>query len=438
MKALWVQAEKVAAATPESRNRTVDFLRAASLCAVVLGHWLMAAPRVGDGGASLDHLLSISPWTHFLTWLFQVMPIFFFVGGWSNATTWSAARRDGLPFSEWLHRRALRLLMPVGVLLLFWFVAGAVAAAAGLDSEILRLASRIALVPVWFLAVYLAVVALVPLTHGAWRRWGMGSFWGLIAVACFIDWGFFSQGWDAFGWTNYLILWAAVHQLGYAWRDGRMASPRLQALCASWGFILLVWMVRIGPWPVSLVGVPGDPVSNTSPPHLPLLALAAFQFGVVRLLEAPLNRWLARPIPWTATLVLSSSLMTLFLWHSTSMMLLIGAAFWAGGVGMHGEPGSITWWVGRLLWLPLLVAALVPFLAGFGRFERPKSVTTSPPSATRQIFGLLLACVGLAFLADMGVTGPGWLGLAWVPLGLALAGIFVATRVGPPFFRPLR
>jgi hypothetical protein len=416
----------------------VDFLRAASLCAVVLGHWLMAAPRVGDGGASLHHLLSISPWTHFLTWFFQVMPIFFFVGGWSNATTWSAARRDGLPFSDWLHRRAVRLLLPVGVLLLFWLVAGAVAAAAGLDPEILRVASRIALVPVWFLAVYLAVVALVPVTHGAWCRWGMGSFWGLIAAACFIDWGFFSQGWDAFGWTNYLVLWAAVHQLGYAWKDGRLASARLQALCAAGGFALLVWMVRVGPWPVSLVGVPGDPVSNTAPPHLPLLALAGLQFGMVRLLEAPLNRWLSRPIPWTATLILSSSLMTLFLWHSTSMMLLIGAAFWAGGVGMHADPASLAWWAGRLLWLPLLAAALAPFLAGFGRFERPKLVSAGPPSATRQVLGLLFACVGLAFLADGGVTGPGWLGLAWVPLGLALAGIFVAIRVGSPFFRPFR
>ncbi len=42
---IWSQAMAVAAKTPESRNRYVDFLRALSICAVVCGHWLVAAPH---------------------------------------------------------------------------------------------------------------------------------------------------------------------------------------------------------------------------------------------------------------------------------------------------------------------------------------------------------------------------------------------------------
>ena len=38
----------LAAATPASRNRVVDLLRAAAIVVVVLGHWLMAAVVVRD------------------------------------------------------------------------------------------------------------------------------------------------------------------------------------------------------------------------------------------------------------------------------------------------------------------------------------------------------------------------------------------------------
>ena len=45
----WSQAKKLAEKTPESRNRYVDFLRAVSIGAVVLGHWIIAAPSMADG-----------------------------------------------------------------------------------------------------------------------------------------------------------------------------------------------------------------------------------------------------------------------------------------------------------------------------------------------------------------------------------------------------
>ncbi|MEJ2541588.1 MAG: acyltransferase family protein, partial [Gemmatimonadota bacterium] len=64
------------------RNRYVDFLRAAAITVVVLGHWLMAAPTVERRQFTLSDMLHVSPWTQWLTWGFQVMPVFFLVGGW--------------------------------------------------------------------------------------------------------------------------------------------------------------------------------------------------------------------------------------------------------------------------------------------------------------------------------------------------------------------
>ena len=67
--------------TPE-RNRWVDFLRAVSILAVVCGHWLMAGLYVDEAGTlQRGDLLSVSTWAHWLTWVFQVMPVFFLVGG---------------------------------------------------------------------------------------------------------------------------------------------------------------------------------------------------------------------------------------------------------------------------------------------------------------------------------------------------------------------
>jgi hypothetical protein len=60
-------------------------------------------PRRGD--RALADLLEVAPWTQWLTWIFQVMPIFFVVGGFANAASWESARARGLGCSAWVSRR---------------------------------------------------------------------------------------------------------------------------------------------------------------------------------------------------------------------------------------------------------------------------------------------------------------------------------------------
>jgi len=50
----WARARALADHTPGARNRYVDFLRAASIAVVVIGHWLMAAPSVERGEFTLS------------------------------------------------------------------------------------------------------------------------------------------------------------------------------------------------------------------------------------------------------------------------------------------------------------------------------------------------------------------------------------------------
>jgi hypothetical protein len=70
----------------------------------------------------------------------------------------------------------------------------------------------------------------------------------------------------------------------------------------------------------------------------------------------------------------------------------------------------------------VLAGALLPFVAVFGRFERPKPRAGPAPGAIRQLAGAALVCASLALLALGGIGGDGPLGLRPVVLGAAFLG----------------
>ena len=121
--------------------------------------------------------------------------------------------------------------------------------------------SMIALVPTWFLSVYVLVVLLAPAAAGAWQRWGLATFWVPALAAAATDALFFGPGITLPAWLNYLFIWGAVHQLGFAWRT---RPPRSAPLWLLGGLAALLAMTQLGPWPTSLVGVPGDELTNAA------------------------------------------------------------------------------------------------------------------------------------------------------------------------------
>jgi hypothetical protein len=78
--AVWNRARRLAEQTPPARNRYVDFLRAASILVVVIGHWLMAAPSLEGGRFSLGDMLRLAPWSQWLTWAFHGVLLLTFAG----------------------------------------------------------------------------------------------------------------------------------------------------------------------------------------------------------------------------------------------------------------------------------------------------------------------------------------------------------------------
>ena len=104
---IWAMASQMAAQTPQERNRYVDFLRSVSILVVIVGHWLIATAWVVDGEIDVGHLLADRPQLHWVTWLFQVMPIFFIVGGYANAVSLEMTK-GGTPAASASSLRNLR------------------------------------------------------------------------------------------------------------------------------------------------------------------------------------------------------------------------------------------------------------------------------------------------------------------------------------------
>ena len=97
--------------TPPQRERYVDLLRAVAILIVVLGHWMViVVTSATRGGVEGFSALEVLPWGRPITWLLQVMPVFFLVGGFANAASFTSHTRRGGGATEWLLDRSARLV----------------------------------------------------------------------------------------------------------------------------------------------------------------------------------------------------------------------------------------------------------------------------------------------------------------------------------------
>ena len=174
-------------ATPADRDRFVDFVRAASLVVVMLGHWTVAVViREGDT-VTATNVLGSARWLQWGTWILQVMPLFFFVGGFSNLRAIDHEAALGGRYPAYLRRRLARLMRPTLVFVGVWLVVVAVLDATALDPDLVRLAGSLAAQPLWFLAVYLMVVALAPPMAALHRRRPAVALVGLTVAVVVLD-----------------------------------------------------------------------------------------------------------------------------------------------------------------------------------------------------------------------------------------------------------
>ncbi|MER5342201.1 acyltransferase [Streptomyces mirabilis] len=426
-------AHALAAATPASRDKYVDLLRVASLGTVVLGHWLMAAVSVrGDGRAEVGNLLAVEPRLQLLTWALQVMPVFFFVGGFSHALSYRSLRRKagqhgenggGALYSVFLRARLQRLLRPTVVFIGVWGALALALQLAGREGGLLDVSLRLVAQPLWFIGIYLAMVAFTPPLLRLHERYGWGAFGGLVAAAGLVDLLRFGFGVPYVEFLNFSFVWLAVHQLGFLRADGKLRRPYLLAGAGLAGVVLLV---AYGPYPLSMVGMPGEKISNMAPPTFALLCHGLWLVGGVESLRGPARRWLRRPRVWRAVVAANGVSMTAFLWHLTAMLGVYGALL-ALGVGLP-EPATGAWWAQVPVRVVVAGGVTALLVTVFRRFEQPSAVVLGEPGVSP---------AGARPAAALGVTLClfGVLGLSMVGFGGLLEGrtaVLIAVRVTAP------
>ncbi|MEU5942785.1 acyltransferase [Micromonospora sp. NPDC047548] len=448
---------KLAELTPPGRVRYVDLLRALAITLVVLGHWIDTVivydhPGHLTGYSALSELHGLRP----LTWIFQVIPVFFLVGGFANAASLTSHRARGGTATEWLLDRSTRLIRPTTVLLVILAAGSLLARLIGVDPAEIRTAVSFATLPLWFLTAYVAVVGLTPIMHPLHRRYGFAVPLVLVVLVAAGDLGrLFGPGPLSGG--NFLFGWLAIHQIGFAWYDGvttaagatddakadlrsgrsGLFAHRLPLNRPAGAALLIVGLVAllllsvVGPYPVSMLTVPGERLDNTSPPSLALLALATLQLGVILLLYRPAERWLRRQRPWRAVVAVNAVVLTIFLWHLSAVLLLTGAL-----VAAHWLPappvGTASWWAWRVPWvltLTVILLALVgifgPIEARTGRHEDRERKETGRSSAVRTMLvagGYAAVVLGLLINSMVRMSTPEPLGIPPITLVAYLAG----------------
>lgn len=430
-------ATELDARTPADRDRVIDAVRAASILVVVLGHWTMAAPERVEGSLRLRNVLEVATWAQPLTWLLQVMPLFFLAAGFANHRS-LAPRADGTrrPAAAYLAGRVDRVLRPTLIFLAVWLVGAWVAVALGAPERALDAAGTAAAMPLWFLAIYLLLALLAPAQLAVHRRWPLLLPTVLPVGVLLLDQAQ-GTGWAALAFLNYALVFGLCQELGFWYADGRLQRlPRLAwVACAAAAVALLLVATQLGDYPVSMIGLPGQKVSNMMPPSICVVLVALLQLSLLMLLRPALARWLQRPGPWAATVGVNLRIMTVFLWH------LSGFAAAAGILLALDVPlpaiASGAWWAWKLVWIALSALVTVAFVLALGRAEQGAGQVATPP-APLAVLGTAVAFVGLVMVACAGFVAPfeaggiELVGMRFVPaVGAALVVVgYALTRAG--------
>ncbi|RZI88000.1 MAG: acyltransferase, partial [Microbacterium sp.] len=103
------------AVTPDlsERDLTLDLARVVCVLFVIVVHVLMVGIGPGpDGGLVTSRPAEQEPWFNAATWVGQIMPLFFVVGGFASAAGWTSWTRRGGDAVGFVRSRALRLARP--------------------------------------------------------------------------------------------------------------------------------------------------------------------------------------------------------------------------------------------------------------------------------------------------------------------------------------
>ncbi|MGV0849620.1 acyltransferase family protein [Mycolicibacterium phlei] len=390
----------VAAATPATRDRVIDVIRIVALLGVVAGHTVMATSEIRDGVFIWSNLLTASPVLQALTWVFQIMPLFFFAGVAASVESW----RPGESWGNWLMRRCTRLYRPVFFYLAFWAVALTVLRFV-LPLHVYRPVAGISTQLLWFLGAYVLVLAAVPLlariTTPARLAGGVVACYAAVAVVDAVRLNV--EGTAALGYLN-MAVWLLPGMLAVAYRRRLLCCRAAAALAAGMLAVNVALLVH-GPYELSLVGIETQRLKNMTPPSLLLAGHAIMLCGLAIAAAPAIARWARRPRVWWLVAIGNTGAMTLYLWHIPPLLTMHLAFDLLGHPRFDpAAPGFVVLSVLQLLIMAALVAVAFVVLRPLENRPLPgwDGGFVAAPGVRSAAVGALLCVAGAATLASVG------------------------------------
>ena len=408
---------------PHGRDRAVDLVRAVCILGVVVLHAMMVGVGVAGGIPSFVNASDGTWWIVPLSWVLQVMPLFFVIGGFSAATAYRRARARGSDAVGFVSSRVHRLLRPAIVTIGVVGVLLALLASAGVPGDLVTLAGFRFAQPLWFLGVFLVCQALVPALLRLHERAPLATIAALAAAATAVDVLRLATGVDALGFFNLAFVWLTLQQLGFFLADGRIdaLSRRTRLFVAVGAVAALAASFASG------IHSP-DLVANINPPTTALLLVGVAHTALFSLLRGRLGRIAERRPARRFMDFVTPRAMTVYLWHMPVLLGLAGSsAMWAltTGLPLPAVDGP-WWWLTRPLWLAAALAATAAVALVAARVE-----AATPPPATRSARRAALAVVagtaGVALLLVVGTT----VATAAIAVALLAWALRLARRTAP-------
>ncbi len=358
------------------RNPYVDWLRAFSLIVVVLWHWVFTIVRWHPDGPHATSPLQFTKGFWIFTWLLQVMPLFFYIGGHVHLLSWQRAQERGIGIGAFVLRRLRQLAVPAALLLGTWVVLGALASWY-FNWHWVGRAVRLVISPLWFLGVYLGLIALLPVALSLHRRFGPLVLVWLAGAAMAVDVLRFHYHLPGVGWLNMVLVWGLAHQAGFFYQKVVDAGRPVDWSLLWGGLFGLIGLVFSGLYPGSMVGVPGERFSNMAPPTFLMVWLLLFQIGVVEVLRPRMEILLERPRWQRANDVINRFALPLFLFHMTGMAVS-RFIVWLVTDRLDDPVPDASWWLSRPLALIGPLICTLPIIWLFSRTQAAKTWSPTP------------------------------------------------------------
>jgi peptidoglycan/LPS O-acetylase OafA/YrhL len=400
------------------RDPGIDLVRSLCITGVVILHAMMVGVTVTGTGPVFENAADGAAWFVPLSWLLQVMPLFFVIGGFAGLLAYRRQRDAGAPATAFVAGRLHRLLLPAAVAIGAIGAILALVPLIGVPADLIEMAGYRYGQPLWFLGAFLFCQALLPALAAAHARAPKRTIASLAAGAVLVDLVRGATGFDAIGFINLALVWTALQQLGFFLADGtidglRRRTRSLAAMVAA-SALAATWLCGI---------YSPDLIENINPPTAALLLVGVAHTAVLSLLRTRVTAFSRRPTVEAFTTFVTRRALTIYLWHMPVLLSMAAvSALAAVSLGVGLPPiGSTGWWLGRPLWLAVALALTAAVAQVAARVEtvRMPQPTTSCARIAGATFAGLAAVVVLLVLGTSVLTASVAVTLLVVALQLA-------------------